>query len=218
MRKDKIRLICNLVLAVTVFVVWILSFFFWRDGTLGGSGWSDLKYFTVESNLLVGIVAILWIVFRVIRGRGAVPTWLTYLKYLSAAAVFVTFSVVVLFLGPMYGYGRMYYGSNLFFHLLIPLAAIAEFVFFEEGSIDFRASFLAMIPPVLYGIGYLTNCLINGVGSWETVRNDWYSFLEWGYGVGALIFVVICLVAWGLGLAIRALNKAARKIPWEKTQ
>ena len=218
MKKDRIRLVCNILLAVTVFVVWILSFFFWRDSTLGGNGWSDLKYFTVESNLLVGVVAVLWLVLRLVKGREGVPIWLSYLKYLSAAAVFVTFAVVVAFLGPLYGYGRMYYGSNLFFHLLIPLAAIAEYLFFEERSVSFRASLFAMIPPVLYGIGYLTNCLINGVGSWETVRNDWYSFLEWGYGVGIAIFAVICLIAWGAGLALRAGNTAARKIPWEGKQ
>lgn len=218
MRKDIVRFVYNSLLAVTVFIVWILSFFFWRDSTLGGSGWSDLKYFTVESNLLVGIVAILWIAFRLVKGREGVPFWLGYLKYLSSAAVFVTFTVVVIFLGPMYGYGRMYYGANLFFHLLIPLAAIAEYVLFDEGILDFRKTFLAMIPPAVYGVCYVTNCMVNGVGSWETVRNDWYSFLEWGYGVGAVIFVVICLIAWGLGLAIRALNGAARKIPWEKAQ
>ena len=215
MKKDKIRILINLLLALTVFVVWILSFFFWRDSTLGGNGWSDLKYFTVESNLLVGVVAVIYLVYRLVKG-GELPKWLSVLKYLSAAAVFVTFTVVVAFLGPLYGYGRMYYGSNLFFHLLIPLAGILEYVFFGE-EISFRESFYAVAPPVLYGIGYLTNCIVNGVGSWETVRNDWYSFLEWGYGVGAVIFFVIAAVAWGLGLALRAGNTAARKIPWEET-
>ena len=216
MKKDIVRIVVNGVLAVTFFTVWILSFFFWRDSTLGGSGWSDLKYFTVESNLLVGVVSVLWLVFRFVKGKDALPKWLTYLKYLSAASVFVTFSVVVLFLGPVYGYGRMYYGSNLFFHLLIPLAAIAEFALFEEGEITFRASFSAVIPPVIYGIGYLVNCLVNGIGSWETVRNDWYSFLEWGYPVGIVIFFVIAAIAWGLGLALRAMNKAGKRIPWEE--
>lgn len=213
MRKDKIRMVFNAILALTVFVTWILSFFFWRDGTLGGNGWSDLKYFTVESNLLVGVVAVCYLVFRLAKG-GEIPKWLVALKFVSAASVFVTFTVVILFLGPLYGYGRMYYGSNLFFHLLIPLAAIVEYVLFGE-EVSFRASFFALIPPVLYGIVYLTNCLINGVGSWDTVRHDWYSFLEWGYGVGIAIFFVIASVAWGLGIALRAGNKAARKIPWE---
>ena len=213
MKKNKIRIIINAILSLTVFVVWILSFFFWRDSTLGGNGWSDLKYFTVESNLLVGVVAVIYLVYRLVKG-GELPKWLSVLKYLSTAAVFVTFTVVVVFLGPMYGYGRMYYGSNLFFHLLIPLFAIAEYVVFGE-ELSFRESFYAVAPPVLYGIGYLTNCIVNGVGSWETVKNDWYLFLEWGYPVGIVIFIVIAAMAWGLGLAIRAGNRLARKIPWE---
>ncbi len=213
MIKNTIRNIVNAVLAIAVFVVWILSFFFWRDGALGGDGWSDLKYFTVESNLLVGVVAVIYLVYRLVKG-GEFPKWLSVLKYLSAAAVFVTFTVVVVFLGPLYGYGRLYYGSNLFFHLLIPLAAILEYVFFGE-EVSFRESFFAVAPPVLYGIGYLSNCLVNGIGSWETTMNDWYSFLNWGYPVGIVIFIVIAALAWGLGLAIRAGNRLARKIPWE---
>lgn len=216
MKKDRARLILNILLAVAVFAVWILSFFFWRDASLGGSGWSDLKYFTVESNLLVGIVAIVFVVLRLTKGAEKMPKWIVFLKYISSAAVFVTFTVVILFLGPLYGYGRMYYGANLFFHLLIPLFAIAEEIFLEEGKISFRQSFLAVIYPLLYGIGYLTNCLVNGIGSWETVRNDWYSFLEWGYPVGIVIFFVIAAIAWGLGILLRTLNKTARKIVWEE--
>jgi len=215
MKKDFIRVIVNSVLAIAVFTVWILSFFFWRDSTLGGSGWSDLKYFTVQSNLLVGVVAVLWLVFRLAKGKGGVPRWLTLLKYLSTVAVSVTFLVVLTFLGPLYGYGRMYYGANLFFHLLVPLFAMGEYALLEEGEISFRMSFFAALPPFLYGIGYLTNCLVNGIGSWDTVRHDWYSFLEWGYPVGIAMFLLLCAVAWGLGLALRAMNRAAKRIPWE---
>lgn len=211
MKKDIIRIIFNAVLAVMTFTVWILSFFLWRDASLGGDGWSDLKYFTVQSNLLVGLFAVLWIVARLTGKQGK---WLTVLKYVSSVSVFVTFTVVVAFLGPLYTYGRMYYGSNLFFHLLIPLLAVSEFVFFEEGELSFKDTFFALIHPFVYGVGYLANCMINGVGSWETVRNDWYSFLEWGYGVGIAFFFVIGAVAWGLGLSLRAMNKPARKIKW----
>lgn len=216
MKKDTLRILINGVIAIMFFAVWILSFFFWRDGALAGDGWSDLKYFTVESNLLTGVTAVLWLVLRAIKGKGGAPKWLSLLKYLAAVSVFVTFTVVILFLGPLYGYGRMYYGSNLFFHLIIPLLAILEMIFLAEEDISFRESFLGMIPTLLYGVGYLVNCLMNGIGTWETVRNDWYGFLEWGYPIGILIFAVICLIAWGLGLALRAFQKSARKIPWGK--
>ncbi len=207
MKKDHVRIAYNAILSAMVFTVWILSFFLWKKEILAESGWANLKYFTVESNLFVGIVCIVWIASRLAGKQGK---WLSVLKYVSAVSVFVTFSVVVAFLGPRYGYGLMYYGSNLFFHLLIPLLAIAEFVLFEK-KISLPESLFAMIPPFVYGIGYLVNCLANGIGSWETVRNDWYGFLEWGYAVGVAIFAVICALAWGLGLLLRFLNKVATK-------
>lgn len=214
MKREKIRIVYNALLSVVVFTVWILSFFFWRDGTLGGSGWSDLKYFTVQSNLLVGVVALVWLVARILGVKAS--KWLSVLKFLSTVSVFVTFTVVVLFLGPLYGYGRMYYGSNLFFHLLIPLFAIGEWTFFEKEKLLFKECLYALIHPFVYGVGYLANCLVNGVGTWETGMNDWYSFLTWGYGVGAVIFIVIGAIAFGLGVALRAMNVAAGKIKWEE--
>ena len=72
MKKDTVRTIINAVLAILVFAIWILSFFFWRDGALGGDGWSDLKYFTVESNLLVGVVALIYLAYRLITGKSEV--------------------------------------------------------------------------------------------------------------------------------------------------
>ncbi|MBP5405138.1 MAG: hypothetical protein J6Y74_04250 [Clostridia bacterium] len=210
--KKKVQIMVNVLLAVLVFTIWILSFFLWRgDAALSVNGWEDLKFFTVQSNLLVGIVAVVWLItFAVTR---AVPHWLSVLKYVSAVAVFVTFSVVLLFLGPFYGYKWMYSGSNLYFHLLIPIFAIAEEAIFGE-DVSFKESFFAALPPALYGVGYLANCLANGIGE-GYATNDWYGFLTWGYGGGAAFFVVICALAWGMGLALRALQKPARKIPWE---
>ena len=214
--KERIKSIVNLFLAFIVFIVWTLSFFLWRNDALSVNGWSDLKYFTVESNLLFGASCLVYTIWRLAAGEARVPKWLSILKYLSAVGVFVTFTVVVTFLGPLYGYGKMFSGANLFFHLLIPLFAIVEYVLFAE-KISFRESFFAMAPPVVYGIGYLTNCLVNGIGSWETGnRNDWYYFLEWGYGVGVAIFVLLIAVAWGLGMALWAGNKMGHKILWEK--
>ena len=215
MKKDRIRLISNVVLAVFFFTVWIMSFFLWRgEGALAGDGWKDLRYFTVESNLFVGITALLWVIVRLVKGREKLPRWIAYLKYLSTVSVFVTFAVVLLFLGPISDYGMMYHGSNFFFHLLIPLFAISEWVLFDEGEISFRESFFAMIPSVLYGVGYFSNIVVNGIGE-GAARNDWYYFLYWGYPIGIVISVVICVLGWGAGLALRAMNRAAKRIPWE---
>ena len=206
MKKNTFRIIFNAVLAVAVFTVWVLNFVLWKGS------WADLRYFTVLSNLLAGVTAVIWIVVYAIKRR--TPLWLTILKYVATVSVFVTFLVILAFLGPIHGYGRVYSGTNLYYHLFIPLFAIAEEVLFGE-DVSFKQSLFAVAPPLLYGIGYLANCLVNGIGEEWATRNDWYGFLLWGYGVGALVFIVICAMAWGLGLALRALRKPARKIPWE---
>ena len=205
MKKNTARIVVNAILAAAVFVVWILNFVIWKGS------WNDLRYFTVLSNLLAGVTAVLWIVVYAVKRR--TPVWLTILKYLATVSVFVTFLVILAFLGPIHGYGKVYHGTNLYYHLFIPLFAIAEEIVFGE-EISFKQSLFAIAPPIVYGIGYLTNCLVNGIGEEWATRNDWYGFLLWGYGVGVLIFVVICAISWGLGLVLRALKRLARKISW----
>ena len=63
-----------------------------------------------------------------------------------------------------------------------------------------------IIPPLMYGIGYLINNLVNGMGEWPET-NDWYFFFHWGYPVGVLIYVVLIIVTWSIGLAMRKLQR-----------
>ena len=60
---------------------------------------------------------------------------------------------------------------------------------------------------LVYGAVYLANIGINGIGEWPET-NDWYLFLSWGYPTGILIFAIICLVTWLIGLMMRKLNRA----------
>ena len=69
----------------------------------------------------------------------------------------------------------------------------------------------AMLPMLLYAVGYLTYNLIVGRSETEPLRYDWYGFLLWGWGVGVCIFAVICGVTFGIGAALRRMNLALRK-------
>ena len=94
---------------------------------------------------------------------------------------------------------------NLFFHLITPVVSIAEIVFLSDRTYTKWENNLTVIPPFVYGAAYVGNILINGIGEWPD-RNDWYSFLIWGYPAGILIFAVICLVTWLIGLLMRKLT------------
>jgi len=52
-----------------------------------------------------------------------------------------------------------------------------------------------MIPTAVYGFLYTGNIIINGKGEWPD-SNDFYGFLNWGYGFGAVIFAGTVTVSW----------------------
>ena len=209
--KRKIVLILNIII-VALAVVGTIIMLQNRPSETGltASGAENLKYFTVLSNEFCGIVAVIWLVLfacDLSRGEVKVRGWMTVLKYMAVTAVGLTFLVIAAFLGPIYGHAMLYKGSNLYFHLLLPVAAMAEFAFLDtgEGKLPFKYSFLTVIPTVVYGLAYLVNLLVNCVGEWPDT-NDWYGFVNWGLPVGLGIFAGIILSTWGMACVLRLLN------------
>lgn len=215
-RKRKIAFILNLlVIAFAVIGTILMLFFRGNNEELLAEGIENYKYFTVLSNEFCGIIAVVSLVWSL---RGKPQPMLA--KLMAAAAVGLTFLVIIAFLGPMYGLLKMYRGANFFFHLILPLTAMAEFVLCpaeaetalcpaetaETATIPFRWTLYTMIPVAVYGAGYLGNCMINGIGEWPHT-NDFYGFLNWGLPVGLVIFAGIMLAIWGIACVLRAARK-----------
>lgn len=177
------------------------------DGLLQSHGAENFKYFTVLSNTLCGIVALVNLVMEL--SIKSSPTWLRCLRLMTAAAVAVTFSVVAFMFGPLYGYSNMYNDANLEFHLIVPVIAIID-ICIADLRLPFRANLLSGIAELLYGTGYLLNILINGKGEWPDT-NDFYGFMNWGFGVSMIIFAAI--VAFGIGFSslLWAVNRKLTK-------
>ena len=76
-------------------------------------GFRNFRYFTILSNVYSGLVAVVYIILLICRRKAESGTLMSILKLTSSAAVGVTFTVVLVFLGPLYGYGRMYKNANL---------------------------------------------------------------------------------------------------------
>ena len=178
------------------------------DGTgLASSGISNLKYFTVLSNEFCGIVAALWLVCDLLGKKLPVV-----LKLTAASAVALTFLIIAAFLAPMYPDLNLYENANLWFHLILPLTAVLEFVFLRtDKRIPFKYTVISALLALFYGIGYLANILVNGKGEWPDT-NDWYGFLNWGYPVGMAIFASIVLMDFAMAVLMRALNNRINKI------
>ena len=183
--------------------------FFWRYGKLLDNGWQGFKYFTVLSNVFGGGTALIWLLFAAFGVRGRAAAVLAMLKYAASVCLGLTFTVVMVFLGPLYGYFSMFVSANFFFHLLTPFAAMLEFVFFNERRYGVKSCFLAMTPMAAYAVFYLVYNLAMGKGE-DPFQYDWYGFLLWGWPVGIGIAVAICLLTFGIAALLRFLNDKAQ--------
>ena len=204
MSRVRIRKAVNIFILAAVIVSWLMMALF-GHGTLSENGLGNLRYFTLQSNILEGIASAVWLAG--VRRDGGAGDMTERFKYIAAASVGLTFVTVMGFLGPLYGYPAMFTGANLFFHLIVPVASMAEIILLSDMDYSRRDNFLCMIPPLVYGAVYLANIGINGIGEWPET-NDWYLFLSWGYPTGILIFAIICLVTLLIGLMMRKLNRA----------
>ncbi len=226
MRKRAV-LVLN-ILEVIFTVIGVVLMAVRNGGMFTAAGWNNLKYFTVLSNIFCGIVAAAYLVaaarHKGTEGKPAdgenrlpkdgssqpVSTGMTIMKLISATAVAVTFLMIAGFFGPLYGWLKLYKGSNFWFHLVIPVLAMVEFCLLES-TISFRLVWTAVLPALVYGAFYLANNLINGTGEWPD-SNDWYGFLNWGLPVGIVIFFGVAAVSFGIACALRAINgKVNRK-------
>ena len=198
-------------IAVMVPVAWCMLMFSRSDIALTAMGLYSLKYFTVLSNLLLGAASLVYAVclVRFLRTGARVPHWAFLLKYAGTVATTVTLMTVLLFLGPTMGYPLMFVGANLWLHLIIPVAGIVEFVFFDvQYRLSFKETLVGVVPTLLYGVAYCANILINGVGTYP-YTNDWYGFTMWGVQYMPVVLLVILLATWLFAVVIRLGNTKA---------
>ena len=208
-KKPSFELILNLIIAgLTIVGIVLMLMGNSEEGALQTSGIGNFKFYTVLSNVFCGLVAAVYLVFILLKKD---TDKIRVLKLAAVCGVAITFAVVAFMFGPLYGFPQFYKRGNLFFHLLEPLAAMAEFIFIRRKKIPFKYTVISAVPTLLYGIGYMTNILINGVGGPWPDTNDFYAFLSWGWPVGIAIFAVITLSAFGVACIFRTIsNKRAR--------
>ena len=211
--KARIALVVNIVIAIAEPAMWLVMALSRGTAALTAMGLYSLKFFTVLSNLLLGVASLIYAVYlvRYLHKGLLVPQWAHRLKFAGTVAVTVTLMTVLLFLGPTLGYAAMFAGVNLWLHLVLPVLGIAEFVFLDtQRSLKFPESLFGVIPVAIYGVFYYGNILINGVGT-RPNTNDWYGFTMFGEQFMPVVLVVMLLATWLFAIIVRAANAAVRK-------
>ena len=170
------------------------------------------KYFTVDSNVLAGLAALVFIIFQVMLAKGkitSIPKAIYALKLAGTAGVSLTMLVTICFLIPQFGehWYILFMNNNLFFHLLIPLLCIISFGFFEPmGLYKLSASLFGLIPMALYGIAYTINIAVHLNGPAPLKDYDWYNFLDGKLSNAIISVPVMIIVTWLISLGLWGIN------------
>lgn len=175
---------------------------------LGDNSLVVFKYFTFQSNLFMGIVALIYAIFQflIIKGKiEKIPHVLNVFLHVGVTAVALTFIIVILFLAPGYGFDLMYQQANLFFHALVPVVAMINYMFFmKDAKIRFIQTLFAIVPSFLYGIVYFAVVVSNN--AYGNIDIDFYMFGKDGPLIGAFNFLLVMIIAYIFGLILYFIN------------
>ncbi len=220
--KIKISLVINTIIVITTIVASIImftgfKFMFGYEPILESTRIGMLKFFTVDSNMFMGIVALLFSIDEIKLLKGEIETISTkkyILKLMGTTGVGLTFFVVFTYLGPIskYGISSMLMNSNLFFHFLIPVTSIVNFIAFEKtDKLKFKDTLYGLIPTILYGIYYLSNIIYHMENGKVSVKYDWYWFVQNGVWTSILVFPSILIFTYAISFALWKFNKKKNK-------
>ena len=136
--KLKMSLVINIIIfLLTVFSTIVMmagiKFMHGAEPVLEVTKLGVFKFFTVDSNILMGLIALLFAMeeIKILKGtKKEINNKLYILKLLSTTAVSITFIVVFTYLGAIVegGIPAMLQNSNMFFHLIIPVLSIITFI------------------------------------------------------------------------------------------
>lgn len=215
--RIKISITLNFIISIFVTIATIFMmkgiYFMGEESSLTESGIGLFKFFTVQSNVLMGIIAFIFVLVEicVITGRiKEMPTTLYILKLVFTVGVVLTFLTTALYLAPYaeHGYFSMFKNSNLFYHLIVPILSAITFIFFEKtDKIKFKYVCIGVVPMLLYGIFYTINVLMHTENGQVMPRYDWYGFVAGGIISIIIVFPVMLLVTYLISFGLWKYNK-----------
>lgn len=172
------------------------------------TGLQAFGYFTVQSNVFMAIVSLALAIkeIKLLKGKIEIIPYKYYIfKMIAATAVGLTFFVVFIIFSILFKKGLLLLlkNGNLFFHFIIPVTSILNFIIFEKtDAIKFKHTFYGLIPTFLYEIFYTSNVLLNMKDGKVSPSHDWYHFTQ----NGILILISIPFIMLGITYIITLIN------------
>lgn len=146
----------------------------------------DALFFTIQSNVWMGATCLVGIVLMLSKAR--VQKWMYSIKLIFTVSITLTGVVYCSILAPFMG-SKAYTLASVLLHVLVPIAAIADF-FVYDCRVEYKKwECLTVTVPPLY---YLAFAAVGYVQNWDFGyggQNYPYFFLNWGSPAGAFGFL-----------------------------
>lgn len=148
------------------------------------NGNSTFLFFTIQSNLWI---ALLDAVALAIMERGGTRRWYSLAQLMFTVSITLTGVVFCFVLAPTMAPGTAFIPANVLTHVVVPIAAVADFVVCRKSYAFHRSDVLYPTLPALY---YLAFASIGYVQNWPFGEgaNYPYFFLNWDSPAGAFGF------------------------------
>ena len=220
-KKIKISFALNILLLVMVIfatVSMFTGFKFMKGGDLLSiSKFEMFKFFTVDSNILLGIASLVMLIFegKLLKGKiDKLPTSVYVFKMAATVGVALTFFVTTFYLAPysVFNFFDFYKNANLFFHFIVPVLSIISFVFIENtNQIHFKHSLFGIVPVIIYAIYYVINVVTHIVDGKVSYDYDFYGFVKGGIESIGVVALIIILASYLFTVLIWGINKKIYK-------
>lgn len=137
-----------------------------------------MKYFTTLSNVFVTLCSFVNLILYAVsiaKKKNYIKEFFQVTKLISVVAVAITFTIVIVFLSPNNSTGfDLFAGSQLFLHVIVPIAAVFSFIFLEyQTKIRFRFFYFPIFFALAYGAFYISYAFLAPKGA----EIDWYGFM-----------------------------------------
>ena len=211
--KLKISIVLNILIVLLVLFATLIMFSGFRfmygsEPVLESTRFGVFRFFTVDSNVFMGIVALAFVIEEVKLVKRKIYDLsrnMYILKLMSTTSVTITFLTVFLYLGPISDGGivSMIQNSNLFFHLIIPVISIITFIFFEKtDKLNLKDSSFGLIPTGLYAVFYLINIVVHMENGKVSPLYDWYWFVQNGVWTAVIVAPFMLLFTYLVSLIL----------------
>ena len=171
------------------------------------------KYFTFQSNVFMGIVSAIYVYYQILiiaKRIDKIPHVLSIFNLVGVSSVALTFIIVLAFLAPGYGFDKMYTNANLFFHLLVPVVAMVNFMFYNrQEKYHFIQTLYTIIPSFIYGVIYFI--IVASLNAYGDIKIDFYQFGKDGPFIGLLNFLAVMSISYVMTLIIYFVNRLVFK-------